>query len=129
MPRPALNQNLRFPIRAAVAAAAFTAVLGTADAATPYDGTWTVVITTTRGSCSSGGSFRVEIRNGKVYGGGAGVSVGGGVSGNGAVRVSVRSGNQYANGSGRLRGSSGGGSWRGVGTEGTCTGVWQAGRG
>jgi hypothetical protein len=106
-----------------------TAAFGTARAAGAYDGAWTVVITTTRGSCTSGGNFRVEIRNGRVYGGGGGVSVAGRASPNGAVQVSVRLGQQHASGGGRLHSSSGSGSWRGVGNQGVCSGVWSASRG
>jgi hypothetical protein len=112
-----------------VTAVTLTAAIGSAHAASPYDGSWNVVITTIRGTCSSGGSFRLQIHNGIVYGGGGGFSVDGRVSGGGAVRVSVRSGQQHADGSGRLSGGSGGGSWRGVGSEGVCSGYWRANRG
>jgi hypothetical protein len=110
-------------------AMSLTAVLGTAEAANPYDGSWWVTINTSRGSCSSGGMFRVDIRNGGVSGGGAGVAVGGRVAPNGAVSVSVSSGASHASGGGRLRGSSGSGSWRGKGSEGVCSGTWSASRG
>ena len=124
-----MKPSLRFAVGTALFAQSLTAALGTAEAANPYDGSWWVTITTTRGSCSSGGMFRLDIRNGGVYGGGGGFAVGGRVAPNGATQVSVSSGSSHASGSGRLRGSSGRGSWRGVGSEGACAGVWSASRG
>ncbi|MBV8746650.1 MAG: hypothetical protein JO134_16560, partial [Xanthobacteraceae bacterium] len=106
-----------------------TSAADTAEAANPFDGSWWVTITTTRGSCSSGGMFRLEVRNGGVYGGGGGFAVGGRVAPNGATRVSVSSGSSRASGGGRLAGNSGRGSWRGTGSEGVCAGVWTASRG
>ena len=54
-----------------------TAALGIAHAASPYDGSWRVVINTSRGACSSGGYFTLQIYNGIVGGGGGGFSVAG----------------------------------------------------
>jgi hypothetical protein len=113
----------------ALTALSLSAVVGTAEAANPFDGSWWVTITTTRGSCSSGGMFRLEVRNGGVSGGGGGFAVGGRVAPSGATSVSVSSGSSRASGGGRLAGNSGRGSWRGTGSEGTCSGVWTASRG
>ena len=113
----------------ALTALSLSAVVGTAEAANPFDGSWWVTITTTRGSCSSGGMFRLEVRNGGVSGGGGGFAVGGRVAPSGATSVSVSSGSSRASGGGRLVGNSGRGSWRGTGSEGTCSGVWTASRG
>src|SRR5262249_55827078 len=127
--KKALKPNLRHLGWAAMTAVSMTAAVGTAPAAGPYDGSWRVVINTSRGTCSSGGYFTLQIRNGIVGGVGGGVSVAGRVSGDGAVRVSVRLGEQHASGSGRLSGGSGSGSWRGVGSAGVCSGSWSASRG
>jgi hypothetical protein len=99
----------------------------TARARTSFDGGWTVQIMTQRGACDPNSSFGVEIRDANVHGAG-GVPVRGRVAGNGAVSVSVASGDQSANGSGRLSASSGGGTWHGVGSRGTCSGRWSASR-
>jgi hypothetical protein len=99
----------------------------TARARTSFDGGWTVQIMTQRGACDPSSSFGVEIRDANVYGSG-GMPVRGRVAGNGAVSVSVASGEQRANGSGRLSASSGGGTWHGVGSRGTCSGRWSASR-
>lgn len=85
---------------------------------------------TRRGPCDAAYRYGVMIRGGSVsYAGGGPVSVSGRVSPSGSVSVSVSSGGSYAVGSGRLRGGSGGGSWRGQGPSGACSGVWSASRG
>jgi hypothetical protein len=90
---------------------------------TGYDGTWSVLIVTDKGSCDRAYRYPVRIRNGSVgYAGQASFTVTGRVAANGAVTVRVSRGNQSASGSGRLRGNSGGGSWRG----GDCSGHWTA---
>ena len=71
--------------------------------------------------------FGVEIRDGIVSGSG-GIPVSGRVARNGSVSVGVASRNRNANGSGRLSASSGGGAWRGVGSQGACSGRWSASR-
>ena|SRR5579872_1982025 len=92
-----------------------------------FDGNWMVQITTTRGTCSSGVGFGVEVRDG-IVSAVAGVDVRGSVAANGATRVQIVSGNQSASGSGRLAGNSGSGTWRGVGSQGACSGSWSATR-
>jgi hypothetical protein len=99
----------------------------TAYAGTSFDGSWTVLITTQRGACSSGSSFGLEIRDGAVYGN-ADSDVRGRTAHDGTVHVRVTSGDQIANGSGRLSSNSGGGTWFGVGSRGTCSGRWSASR-
>jgi hypothetical protein len=98
-----------------------------AQASSAFDGGWSVRIVTNRGACDPDSSFGVEIRDGNVYGSG-GIPVHGRVAGNGAVTVSVASGERRADGSGRLSGNSGGGTWRGVGSQGACSGRWSASR-
>jgi hypothetical protein len=92
-----------------------------------YDGDWSVVIMTQRGACSTGVRFGVDIRNGVVYSSGS-FDIQGRVTGNGATRVRVSAGNQSANASGRLSRNSGSGTWRGVSTDGPCSGSWSATR-
>jgi hypothetical protein len=94
-------------ILAAVAIAA-TGVTDSVQAASRFDGSWTVQITTRRGACDPNSSFGVEIHDGVVSG-----AASGRVSKSGAVSVSVSSGGSYASGSGRLSTSSGAGSWHG----------------
>ena len=90
-----------------------------------FDGTWSVLIMTEKGSCDRAYRYPVQISNGRVgYAGEAGFSVSGRVSENGAVTVRVSRGQQSANGSGKLSRTSGGGAWRG----GECSGRWTAER-
>jgi hypothetical protein len=90
-----------------------------------FDGSWSVVINTTRGDCGSGLRYAVRIVGGHVVGEG-GYSVSGAVAPSGAIRVFVSEGGRSASGSGRLSGNSGGGVWRTSGGE--CYGSWAAGR-
>src|SRR5262249_37163592 len=112
-----------------VAATAATTSAGVASAASAYDGRWSVLIQTTRGSCDAGYRYGLNIRNGNVtYSGEGGFTVRGRVSGNGSVHVRVSSGASYADGHGRLSQRSGSGSWRGQGSQGVCSGSWYADR-
>lgn len=119
------NRRIFFALAAISAVAAFAPTAATA-ARGGFDGSWTVQITTQRGTCSPSASFGVQIRDGSVSGPSG---VRGNVAANGATRVSVAAGNQSANGSGRLSGNSGGGTWQGVSSQGPCSGRWSASRG
>ena len=92
-----------------------------------FDGDWSVVIMTQRGACSTGVRFGVDIRKGVFYSSGS-FDTRGSVSGNGATRVRVSAGGQSASASGRLFGNSGSGTWRGVSSDGPCSGNWSASR-
>ncbi|MFL6799418.1 MAG: hypothetical protein ACJ8F3_18630 [Xanthobacteraceae bacterium] len=96
--------------------------------AAPFDGSWSVSIFTRSGACDPSFRTAVTISNGVVYGGGA-ANISGRVSPNGAVSVSVSGPQGSASGSGRLSRNSGGGSWRGRGSQGGCAGTWSAARG
>jgi hypothetical protein len=118
-------------IRAAAVVLAFAvATISAAASAASFDGPWTVLVTTRKGPCDQAYRYGVVISNGVVqYAGGGPVSLTGRVTSSGSVSVRVSSGPQWALGSGRLSRSSGGGSWHGQGTKGTCRGVWSASRG
>ncbi len=108
----------------ALVAVASTASL--AQASTPYDGRWSLSITTTRGSCDTY-NFPVDIQNGRVSFPGL-VRANGRVTGNGSVRVFVAAMDKSASGSGRLSLSSGSGRWSGRSGEDRCSGRWTAQR-
>ena len=112
----------------ALIAMSFAGALGTAApaAATPsYDGLWSVVIVTQKGSCDRAYRYPVRISKGALLNDGPSlISVSGKVGGNGAVSVLVTYGDKRANGSGRLSGKIGTGSWSGIG----CAGIWEAER-
>ncbi len=103
--------------------------LGPVYAQSPYDGPWSVVITTQGGACQGSVRYGVEISNGVVVNPTGGtVDVQGRVNPRGAVQVRVSAGNQWAVGSGRLGRVSGGGVWRGQSASGPCEGTWAAQR-
>jgi len=94
-----------------------------------FDGGWGVLIQTRSGDCEPSFRFGVQIQKGQILNGGAEqVAVDGRVTPSGAVRVTVAAGNQEAQGAGRLLRTSGGGTWRGQGSAGTCAGTWVAER-
>ncbi len=92
-----------------------------------FDGGWSVVIMTQRGGCSNGVRFGVDIHDGVFYSSGS-FDIHGRVTGNGATTVRVAAGGQSASASGRLFGNSGSGTWRGVSSDGPCSGSWSASR-
>ena len=94
-----------------------------------FDGDWSVLIQTRAGGCDPAYRYGVQIQNGEILnGGGEAVTLEGHVAPSGVVRVSVAAGGQAAYGAGRLSQSSGGGSWRGRGSSGACSGTWVAER-
>jgi hypothetical protein len=125
-----INLSARAIGLAAILAAIAIGGPSATNAAGPFDGPWSVTISTARGDCGSNSLYGVVITNGSVrYAGGAGVAMSGHVSNNGSVSVSVRQTDKSAHGSGRLRGSSGSGSWSGSSSTGKCSGSWSAQRG
>jgi hypothetical protein len=94
-----------------------------------FDGDWSVLIQTRVGDCAPSFRYGLRIENGEVLNaGGAQVDVDGHVARSGAVRVSVAAGDQAAYGAGRLSQTAGGGTWRGRGSSGACSGSWVAER-
>ena len=113
----------------AAAAACALAIADGAQARSPYDGSWSVSVAGRSGACAGGNyAYNVEIRNGIVRYNGGDAQISGRVSGGGAVDVRVVSSQGNAVGSGRLRGNSGGGSFRGASQQGACAGTWSGQR-
>ena len=105
------------------AATAYAAI--PAQAKTNFDGHWSVVIITEKGTCDRSYRYPVKISDGTVgYAGEAAFDIQGRVGPNGKVTVTVARGDKRANGSGTLSADSGGGQWTG----GECSGTWQAER-
>jgi hypothetical protein len=118
----------RFPLRGLTLA---TLAVATAYAAVPvqaktnFDGNWSLLIVTEKGTCDRSYRYMVRITDGIVgYAGEASFSVSGRVAPNGKVTVRVSRGDRSASGSGQLSATSGGGSWSG----GECSGRWQVER-
>jgi hypothetical protein len=124
-----ISQSIRGALAATAFAVAAVSATPLAQAAS-FDGPWSVLVNTTRGPCDQSYRYGVMIRGGSVsYLGGGAVSVSGRVSSSGQVSVSVSSGGQSAHGSGRLSNGRGGGTWRGQGPQGSCSGTWSASQG
>jgi hypothetical protein len=94
-----------------------------------YDGLWSVLIITEKGTCDRGYRYAVRIKGGRVGHAdpaNSSFKISGSVSGGGAARVNVARGNQSAAGSGRLTRDGGTGRWKSE--KGECSGTWQAER-
>ena len=90
-----------------------------------YDGTWSVVINTLRGDCTSVRAA-VRIVGGRVYSEDQNYQSSGSVGANGVIRVTVAGAGRSASGSGRLMNNSGAGRWSS--SAGECSGSWSASR-
>jgi hypothetical protein len=93
-----------------------------AKAATSFDGSWNVSISSSNSACTNGQSVSIGINNGQVASNNAMVSASGRVVDAGAISVTLASGMKRAVGSGRLNGTSGSGTWRAA----MCSGTWTA---
>ena len=92
-----------------------------------FDGNWSVLIVTEKGTCDRAYRYPVKIQNGAVgYAGSASFTVSGKVGDNGALTVTVARGSQSATGTGVLSGSDGAGRW--TAGSGECSGTWTAER-
>ena len=98
-----------------------------ASARSNFDGRWSVLIVTQKGTCDRAYRYPVKIDNGAVgYAGDSSFTVSGKVGDNGAVTVKVARGGQSANGQGRLSATDGSGMW--TAGSGDCSGTWTAER-
>src|SRR5215471_3830480 len=99
-----------------------------ATARTPFDGAWSVLIVTDRGTCDRAYRYALRIAEGRVYYDDPSFNISGGVDGAGRVRVAVNAGGQSATGYGQLSGEYGRGSWSGRSSSSQCSGHWEAER-
>ena len=115
-----------FAALAILASSALPASPAPMGAAKPnFDGTWSVLIVTEKGTCDRAYRYPVKIENGSVgYAGSASFTVSGKVDAKGAVTVTVARGSQSATGTGRMSGTDGGGTW--TAASGECSGTWTA---
>jgi hypothetical protein len=117
------------PAFGALAILAATAVPASspAFAKSNFDGQWSVLIVTQKGTCGRAYRYPVKIANGSVgYAGDASFTVSGKVGANGTVTVTVARGEQSAKGTGRLSATDGSGMW--TAGSGECSGTWTAER-
>ena len=127
-----LTQTIR-PATALAALAIFGAMTVSASPApiaaskASYDGAWSVLIVTQKGTCDRAYRYPVQIQNGLVgYAGSAAFTVSGKVGDAGAVTVTVARGSQSATGTGRMSETDGSGNW--TAASGECSGTWTAER-
>ena len=114
-----------FAIVALAIAPAFSAPLAGSKAS--FDGHWSVLIVTEKGTCDRAYRYPIKIQNGMVdYAGNASITVTGQVGANGTVTVSVSRDRQSATGTGRMSDSDGNGTW--AAASGECSGTWSAER-
>ena len=98
-----------------------------ASARSNFDGTWSVLIVTHKGTCDRAYRYPVKIEKGSVgYAGSASFTVTSKVGEKGAVTVTVARGSQSATGTGVMSGSAGTGAW--TAASGECSGTWTAER-
>jgi hypothetical protein len=105
-------------------------VPGPAKAQSSFDGFWSVLIITEKGTCDRAYRYPIRIWRGHVGHAdpaNSSFNINGRVKGNGSVYVSVSRGDKRADGNGRLSGSRGTGRWRAI-SGGDCSGVWTAER-
>jgi hypothetical protein len=113
----------RYRVASALVAAALA---GPALAQAQFNGNWSVLVETQRGTCDRAYRYAVAVENGRVrYAGPESFTVSGSVAANGAVSGSISRGETRVNVSGRLSGSSGSGTWTGSGGT-NCAGRWTA---
>ena len=94
-----------------------------------HDGRWSVLVVTESGNCDQAYRYEVAVDGGRItYAGAEKVDFSGSVAASGAVSVNIRLGEQGAHGAGKLSTSTGQGTWRGTGKNGTCAGRWEAER-
>ena len=122
-----IQKNLRnFVLGAGILGVA--AVLGAstpAGSSPSFDGVWSVVIITDKGTCDRAYRYPIRIHNGALLAEGSSpATINGKVASNGQITVTVSAGSKSATGSGKLSGTTGTGSWKG----GECSGTWEAER-
>jgi hypothetical protein len=112
---------------AAILSASAVPASAPAFAKSSYDGQWSVLIVTQKGTCDRAYRYPVKIDNGSVgYAGEASFNVSGKVGANGAVTVVVSRGSTSAKGTGRMSNTDGSGIW--TAGSGECSGTWTAER-
>jgi hypothetical protein len=91
-----------------------------------FDGSWSLVVETTRGSCPMVVRAGVRILDGQVLADDPSYRVDGRVARNGAVQVAVSAAGQSGGAHGHLSSGAGRGVWRT--SSGDCSGKWTAER-
>lgn len=113
----------------ACASAALAGPIKAKVAASPgFDGKWSILVMTEKGTCDSAYRYAIRIENGEArYEGGTDFTVTGNVTQRGAVKGSIARGSDRADVVGKLDGEFGQGTWSTSGAT-PCGGSWSAER-
>ena len=93
-------------------------------AASRYDGTWSVALTTERGACDAAYTWSVAVTNGRIGDNGPFVQWVGSVNNKGRVILNVIHGSDVVAAAGAIKGATGSGTWQSPTTQ--CSGRWYA---
>jgi hypothetical protein len=122
------NRMRAFAITTAFATLAFAAPA----LASPFDGSWKMVLTTTNGHCGII-SIGVAVTAGHISATSGKfvmhkIVLDGRIAGSGATKINGVAGPRQAVGVGKFTKVKGSGKWNGTGPSGVCSGVWVADR-
>jgi hypothetical protein len=118
-------------LRAVALATVFASVCLAAPAfAAKYDGSWSMVLTTTSGHCGVI-NIGVAVNAGHISATSGRfvmhkIALNGRIAGSGATKINGVAGPRQAIGTGHWTSTKGSGKWNGTGPSGVCSGVWSA---
>lgn len=129
MRSPIIGNRMRaFAVATAVATLAFAAPA----LASPFDGSWKMVLTTTNGHCGII-NIGVAVNSGHISATSGRfvthkIFLNGQIWGSGKTTINGVAGPRQAVGTGTFSSAKGSGKWNGTGPSGVCSGVWVADR-
>ncbi len=122
-------RNIAFALLLSPAVAASSLVpVRSAFAESKFDGSWSVAVYTTTGTCDRSYRFSGQIVNGDISYAYGSVEITGRVEASGATFVRVTAGTGRGEAHGRMTMTHGNGTWSGIGPDGHCAGTWEARR-
>jgi len=119
--RKLITTKSLFLVRVGLCALSLAATPAAASSS-PFDGSWSVKIVTSKGTCDSGATVPIRVTNGAIASDLSIVKASGQVAANGNLTVKVGHGLENASGVGKLSDNTGSGTWKG----GLCSGTWTA---
>ena len=95
-----------------------------ANASAPFDGTWSVQLTTQKGHCDASYSWSVAVNDGRFTDAGLFMQAAGSINARGRVNLEVTHGSDVLAATGAVKGQIGRGDWRSPTMR--CSGAWVA---
>jgi len=117
---------MRLLTKLALAMAFASAATASAYASAPFDGTWSVQLTTQKGRCDPTYSWSVAVTDGRIDNDGMFLQAAGSIDHHGRVRLQVTHGADVLAATGAARGRYASGAWRSPTMR--CSGAWRAAR-